>query len=247
MSNKSCFANPHRNLWEKMQWHPSSEQLDQFLTLQSLLNHFNSQVNLTRLVKDEDYWINQVFDSLWHLRLGTFIKQDSPKCIDVGTGCGFPGLAVAIALPNARVTLVDSIQKKTSALKKITEELGLTSRVLVRTERAESIGHNPSFRGTFDLAMARALGAAPIVAEYLIPLINPQGKAILFRGKWSKKDQHQLDIALNILQANVQKIESLELPANRGIRHIIRLESKSLCPESYPRAIGIPTKKPLGS
>ena len=60
-----------------------------------------SRVNLTRLVEGDDYWINQVFDSLWPLQRGTGAAPEQKRrlAIDVGTGGGFPGLAVAIALP----------------------------------------------------------------------------------------------------------------------------------------------------
>ena len=98
-----------------MAWQPSSDQLQQFTRLQELLRDWNSRVNLTRLVEGEDYWISQIFDSLWPLQpwLG---KSEPLKVIDVGTGGGFPGLAIAIALPQAQLTLVDSVGRKVQAV-----------------------------------------------------------------------------------------------------------------------------------
>jgi len=95
--------------------------------------------------------------------------------------------------------------------------------------------------------MARAVADAPIAAEYLIPLLNPSGEALLFRGKWNSADETQLIKALVILKAKINKVQRLDLPCNRGIRHLIRLKAKAPCPKNYPRSIGIPTKKPLGS
>ncbi len=195
---------------------------------------------------DKDYWFGQVFDSLWPLHEELNKPQKPLKCIDVGTGCGFPGLALAISLPDAMITLVDATRKKTQVLQKITTELGLNSRIQIINERIELIGQNVSYRGKFDLAMARAVAIAPVSAEYLIPLIKKDGEALLFRGQWSIIDENNLIEALKSLNAKIKRVQSLNLPSNRGERHMIRLESIANCPDQYPRSIGIPTKRPLG-
>ena len=82
-----------------MAWQPSSDQLQQFTQLQELLRELNGKVNLTRLVEGEDYWISQIFDSLWPLKPWLSKGEGGPlKVIDVGTGGGFPGLAMALSL-----------------------------------------------------------------------------------------------------------------------------------------------------
>ena len=92
-------SGPARDLWTALGWEPSPEQLLDLIRLQELLRQWNRQLNLTRLVEGEDYWINQVFDSLWPLQR-ELQSPDQPRSgIDVGTGGGFPGLAMAIALP----------------------------------------------------------------------------------------------------------------------------------------------------
>ena len=237
---------PSASFWEAMHWEPSPEQIEQFFALQKLLNHFNAKFNLTKLIKGEDYWIGQVFDSLWPLQQELKNPQKLRNCIDVGSGCGFPGLAVAISLPGTRVTLLDATSKKTTVLKKITSELGLTSQINILTERIEITGHNVTYRGQFDLAMARAVADAPVTAEYLLPLLKKNGEAFLYRGKWSQVDEKNLLQALVILNGKLKKVQKLSLPSNRGERHLIRLTTKSSCPNIYPRPIGVPTKKPLG-
>ena len=74
--------------------------------------------------------------------------------------------------------------------------LGLAHRVTVITERIETGGHDPALRGGFDLAMARAVAAALVVAEYLVPLLQPEGEALLYRGQWEATDTEQLQRAL---------------------------------------------------
>ena len=247
MSNQACFSNPGPELWNALGWHPSSEQLEQMIALQALLRQWNARVNLTRLVEGGDYWIMQVFDSLWPLQSELQNAQQPRRCIDIGSGGGFPGLVLAIALPGASITLVDSVGRKTAALKAMAAKLGLTSRVTVRSERAELTGQDHCCRGLFDLAMARAVSTAPVVAEYLVPLLKPSGEALLFRGHWSPNDAKDLAKALRLLQADLIKMERRELPDNRGVRHQLRLRATLPCPATFPRPIGVPTKNPLGS
>ena len=184
---------------------------------------------------------------MWPLQKELKTPSKKLKCIDVGTGCGFPGLATAIALPSSSLTLIDSIKRKTSAVKEIASALGIASRINVITERAESLGHDRNYRSKFDLAMARAVGPAPVVAEYLVPFLNQSGEAILFRGHWGKNDQEVLCKALNSLQAQITHIDELQMPGNRGIRTHVRVKALSNCPNKFPRSIGTPSRKPLGN
>jgi 16S rRNA (guanine527-N7)-methyltransferase len=240
-------ATPGAEYWTALGWQPSTEQLDQLATLQALLREWNAKVNLSRLVEGDDYWINQVFDSLWPLTAELKTAHQSRMCIDVGTGGGFPGLAIAIALPGAHMTLLDSVGRKTAAVEAMASRLGLADRVAIRTERIETTGHDRSCRGQFDLAMARAVAAAPVVAEYLVPLLKPKGEALLFRGQWSADDGAQFSTVISPLKAQLTQVQACQLPAERGIRHLLRVQPTGSCPSAYPRAVGIPSRTPLGS
>ena len=240
-------ATPDTALWQELGWQPSPEQLGQLQHLQDELRSWNSRVNLTRLVEGDDFWIAQVFDSLWPLRQLLQTQPDTPlRCIDVGTGGGFPGLAVAIALPQAQLTLVDSVGRKTQAVQGMAAALGLAERVQLRCERVEITGRHGHCRGQFHLAMARAVAAAPVVAEYLVPLLQPGGKALLYRGQWSASDQRELERALQLLKADIESCEQRELPAGRGQRTALMVRATGPCPNGYPRAVGMPGKFPLG-
>ena len=246
MPDTSPFANPGPELWKLLGWSPDAGQLRQFIELQQLLEDWNSRVNLTRLVEGEDFWIAQVFDSLWPLLPELMSPDTARRCIDVGTGGGFPGLAVAIALPGAELTLVDSVGRKTAAVAAMAQSLGLSDRVQVRTERVERTGQDPSCRGKFDLAMARAVGSAPVVAEYLVPLLRRSGEGLLYRGRWHDTDDKELQSALTLLRARSLKLQRMELPSQRGARTLIRIGPEAATPDTYPRATGMPTKMPLG-
>jgi len=236
---------PDANFWQELGWQPTKEQGQQLIDLQDRLREWNTKVNLTRLVEDNDFWINQIFDSLWPLQEELKTADRPRQCIDVGTGGGFPGLAAAIALPNSQFTLVDSVGRKTAAVESIAEELGLGQRITVRTERIEETGQLKQCRAKFDLAMARAVAAAPIVAEYLAPLIHSTGQALLYRGHWNDEQQRDLSRAAHILKTKITTIQKTELPDARGVRHVLRLSPVGTCPKAYPRAVGIPSKVPL--
>jgi len=125
MPEANSFSDAGPDLWHCLGWQPNDTQLSQLKELQSLLRHWNSRVNLTRLVENEEFWIAQVFDSLWPLKHELRAPDLPRRCIDVGTGGGFPGLAVAIALPGTTLTLVDSVGRKTAAVESMANSLGL--------------------------------------------------------------------------------------------------------------------------
>ena len=238
---------PEPAYWDALGWQPSQAQRDQLVALQGLLQSWNQKVNLTRLVEGDDFWVGQVFDSLWPLT-GELQSPEQPlHWIDVGTGGGFPGLAIAIALPKARVTLLDSVGRKTAAVEAMANTLGLADRVRVRTERIETTGRDGAFRGSFDRAVARAVAAAPVVAEYLVPLLNTDGQALLYRGQWNDTDAVPFNKALRLLQARLVEVQHRQLPNDRGTRHLLRVQPNGPCPRSYPRAVGTPSREPLGT
>ena len=244
---QKIFDSTNSEFWKLLGWVPNQKQIEQFKNLQILLSSWNKKVNLTRIIEGEDYWVSQIFDSLWPLKNELHNPLIKRNCIDIGTGCGFPGLAIAIALPKTNMTLVDASNKKTNILEAISKELNLSSRIQIKNQRAEELGRDLFFRGKFDLAMARAVAPAPTVAEYLIPLIQRNGEALIYRGKWVEGDEDKLIKSLISLKGKIKSIQTKQLPANKGERNLIRLKSIEECPKKYPRAIGIPSKRPLGS
>ena len=237
---------PGAAFWEALGWTPEPAQLGQLKALEALLRSWNSRVDLPRPVEGAAYWVHQAVARLWPLQAELRSPHQSRVAIDVGTGGGFPGLAVAIAMPGSRMTLLDSVGRKTAAVQAMVDDLGLSDRVSVRTDRIESGGHDSTLRGGFDLAMARAVAAAPVVAEYLVPLLKPDGNALLYRGQWGDTDQRQLNRALVPLNAQLSSSQHCQLPAERGVRHLIRLQPISPCPRQFPRAVGVPSRQPLG-
>ena len=247
MSNdKNNKKENHLMIWNELKWVPSEKQLAQFIHLQELLKEWNKKTNLTRLIDGDDFWTSQVCDSLLPLHEELQCPELSHKYIDIGSGCGFPGIAIAIAMPNSSITLLDSSNKKTTFLKEVSKEIGLNSRITVVTERAETAGRDPILRSNFNYAIARAVASANVVAEYLVPFLNSSGQALIYKGSWNIAEQQILKKALTELNAAIIKTHELVLPKNRGIRNIIRISATKQCPKQYPRSVGKPKKQPLG-
>ena len=223
----------------------SSKEIRLFQKLQKSISKINKNTNLTRLVEGDDYWISQVYDSIWPFYLSPNKILDGKKFIDIGSGCGFPGLAYAITHPNSKVYLVDSSRKKTDSLKKIIDALDFNNNIFVINDRIENIAHNSSYRNNFDIGTTRAVGSPSTVAEYLLPMLNKNGSGLLYCGKWNKNEEFKFKKSLNLLKGSIEEIKKTHLPKSKGERNVIFIKPKKNCPDTYPRAIGKPAKYPL--
>ncbi|MBK17147.1 MAG: 16S rRNA (guanine(527)-N(7))-methyltransferase RsmG [Prochlorococcus sp. SP3034] len=225
----------------------TEKEIKVFKELQIIIKELNRISNLTRLIEGDDYWVSQVYDSLSPFLENKKNIHNRKKFIDIGSGGGFPGLAYAITHKSSDIYLVDSSIKKVNALEKIKTRLKLRNKITVIHDRIEQLAHEPSFRNKFDICTTRAVGAPDIVSEYVIPLLNPNGIGILYCGKWTIEKEKRLNKALILLNGYVENKKRLDLPHNKGERNIIFIKTNGKCPITYPRAIGKPTKYPLGN
>jgi 16S rRNA (guanine527-N7)-methyltransferase len=232
------------DLWqETMNWQPTDRQQLQLQSLYGDVITANQQLNLTRITQPEEFWEKHLWDSL--RGVGELINSPAAlQVIDIGTGAGFPGLPLAIARPDWQLTLVDSTAKKVGFIESITPELGLTN-VHPIVSRIEELGQNRSHRHQSDLALIRAVAAANICAEYALPLVKVGGTAILYRGNWTEEEATSLELAAAKLGGEISQIDRFTTPISNSVRHCIWLHKITDTHPYYPRAIGIPTQKPL--
>ena len=115
-----------QNILEEISALITEDEIIMFQELQIKIKELNNKTNLTRLIDGDDYWISQVFDSIWPFKTFQNINFDNKKFLDIGSGCGFPGLAYAITHPTSEIYLVDSSKKKTDALKSIIKAVSYT-------------------------------------------------------------------------------------------------------------------------
>ena len=223
----------------------TEEEIMIFQELRIRIQEINYKTNLTRLIDGDDYWISQVYDSLWTFKENSNNNFNNKKFVDIGSGCGFPGFAYAVTHPDSEIYLVDSSKKKTDSLKEIIKSINFKNNIFVINDRIENLGHKTSFRNSFNIATARAVSNPSTVSEYILPMLQSNGLGILYCGKWTNEDNKNLEQTLKVLEGKILEIKSNILPRKKGIRNAIFIEPKLSCPDIFPRSIGRAQKYPL--
>jgi 16S rRNA (guanine527-N7)-methyltransferase len=231
MKERSVAVLPEMHeIWQQtLNWQPSIAQQAQFQQLYEAIVIGNQKLNLTRITAPEEFWEKHLWDSLRGIvsllptnYVGADICAPLHKIIDIGTGAGFPGIPVAIALPDAEVTLLDSTQKKVAFLNSLMTEMNLQN-IQTLVGRAENINKQPQQSNSYDIALVRAVAAADVCANYALPFLKAEGLAVLYRGNWTKEEQTTLEDTVKKLSGKIEKIENFTTPLSHGMRHCIYL------------------------
>lgn len=204
----------------------------------SALQEYNEHTNLVANADLPVLLKEHVLDSLSLLPWirGT-AKDKSAALVDIGSGAGFPGMVLSIAVPSLKTTLIDSIGKKCRFLESAVEELGLQKRVYVQCERAEIIGQDKKFRGQFDFATARAVGALPIVCELALPLLRSGGRLLAQRSKRQAGEEEALaDAYASRLGGTLDGIEHFEPDLLGREFSLMVIRKQKPTPAMYPRS-----------
>lgn len=220
----------------------SRKQLDSFAWYARELITWNQSFNLTAITDLVEIDIKHFLDSLSCLKVDPF--RPPGKVIDVGTGAGFPGIPIKLLHPQFDMTLVESVGKKANFCQHVIDTLEIEG-IRVVHSRAEILGRQADHRESYDWGLARAVAIAPVVLEYLIPLIRVGGRAILQKGETGPAEMHQAEQALRVLGAEVEQIQVVELPGVAEPRHLITVRKVAATPPKFPRRPGMAAKRPL--
>ncbi len=202
----------------------------------------NKVINLTSITDQEDFMILHLLDSLSLLGL---IPKESVTIIDVGTGGGFPGIPLAIMCKEAKLTLLDSTQKKLKVIDEIAKKLGIAN-VRVVHGRAEEVGRAEKYRASFDLVVSRAVADLAVLSEYCLPLLKEEGVFLAMKGKDYQSEVDRSKKAISQLGGQVKAIKK-DFLLQRDYDHvIIVIEKIKITPYKYPRHSGKIKKTPLG-
>lgn len=215
----------------------NEKQIENLIKYLDLLIETNKVMNLTAIREEESILEKHFIDSLL---LTKIIREDEKNIIDIGTGAGFPGLVLSIVYPDKNFLLVDSVKKKISFINTVIEKIGLKN-VKTSTERAEELIKNN--REKFDVALCRGVANLRIILEYLIPFLKVNGRFL--PQKLNINELEESKNALKTLNSEIINIYNFRLPISRDERIILEIVKKSKTEKIYPRAVGIPSKKPL--
>ena len=217
-------------------------QARRFDRLTALLLEWNERMNLTAITDPQVIAIMHYLDALTLAQVVSDLDQR--RLIDVGAGAGFPGLPLAIAFPQLRVTLMDSTAKKLRFISQAGAELELGN---IRTlhARAEDAGRDRRQREAYDIVVARALGRMPVLAEYTLPLAKIGGQVIAFKGRSAFDESNAAAAAIDALGGELFAIEEVKLPTLDNPRYLIVIDKVKPTPRKYPRKAGLPSRQPI--
>ena len=209
----------------------------------ALLLEANLRLNLTRVTEPDAVARLHLLDSLSALPLLDSIAPSA--ALDLGSGGGVPGLILALARPDIRWTLVDSVGKKCDAMRGFADALGLGS-VAVIAERAEILGRDPRHRERYDIVTARACASMPVLVEYALPLIRAGGSLLAWKGALTADDDEIRTgaAAAQLMGGGTPSIHGAGM-GSLGTHRLVVVEKDRATPAGYPRRPGEPARRPL--
>lgn len=167
--------------------------------------------------------------------------RNARRIADLGAGGGFPGLALAAALPDAQLTLVESVGKKCDFLRRAAEGVGL-SNVEVVNARAEGWAAGV---GTQDVVTARALAPLNVLAEYAAPLLRLGGALVAYKGRRDPSEEADAMGAADVLGLESTPPRPVSPLPTGDVRHLYLYLKVRETPARFPRREGMARKRPL--
>jgi 16S rRNA (guanine527-N7)-methyltransferase len=168
---------------------------------------------------------------------------------DVGAGAGFPGLALAIALPGARVDLIESAGRKATVIGRLAQAAKLDNARAVAA-RAEEWAATPTALGggreAYDAVTARAVASLPVLVEYAAPLLRMEGAFVAWKGARDAAEEERGRRAAELVGLSAGEVLRVEPFEGARDRHLHTFRKIAPTPERFPRRAGMAAKRPLG-
>jgi 16S rRNA (guanine527-N7)-methyltransferase len=193
-------------------------------------------------VVDRRAWRVHVLDSLTGLEVAEL--REARRIADVGAGAGFPGLVLAVALPQARIDLVESVGRKCEFMRAAIEAASIENAEVLNT-RSEDLAAADG-RESYDVVTARAVGRLSTLAELASPLLEPNGVLVAWKGKREEEEEKQLLNAAEALAMRSEQIVDVGDRAGSEHRHLHVVRKTGPTPANLPRNPGIAKKRPKG-
>jgi 16S rRNA (guanine527-N7)-methyltransferase len=207
-----------------------------------LLLAWNDAVNLSGIRAAEAIAREHVLDSL--AGLSVLPRTGIDEFLDLGSGGGYPGLPLAIALPARRVLLVDSVAKKARFLEVVAQAVGVADRVAVVAARAEDLAADPRQRGRWPGVVARAVAALPELAELALPLLRTGGLLVAWKRLPLEAELAAAERAMGQLGGRLAGTASVAV-AGLQDHVLVVVEKVSETPDRYPRSAALRRRRPL--
>lgn len=193
-------------------------------------------------VVDERAWTVHVADSLTGLEVSALRK--AARIADIGSGAGFPGLVLAVALADAQVDLIESVGRKCDFMRRAIDAGGIANAHVMHA-RSEDLARGEG-REAYDAATARAVGRLSTLAELASPLLREEGVLVAWKGRRDPDEEAQLDRAAESLAMRPEQILDVGDRAGSKHRHLHVIRKTGPTPAELPRRPGMAKKRPRG-
>lgn len=218
---------------------PDSQALGRYRIYYEYLEEMNQVMNLTAISGEEDVARLHFLDCAALLGLADFTGK---RVIDVGTGAGFPGLALKIACPAMELTLLDSLDKRINFLKNTCGKLGFDDVDCIHS-RAEEIP--AGFRQGFDFALSRAVARLNLLCELCLPYVKKGGAFIAMKGTDLEEELAEAQRCIRTLGGQVEKKIDYTIPGTDVTHCALIIRKVADTPARYPRRWAQIKKSPL--
>lgn len=219
-------------------------QQEQFEKYYRLLVEWNEKFNLTTITEYTGVQVKHFLDSLSAAPLLQRAGVNGKTLLDVGAGAGFPGMPLAIAYPDLRVTLLEATGKKVRFLDAVARDLGLENVAAVHG-RAEEFAREAKQRAHYDFVVARALAPMRTLLEYTLPFARRGGVLIAYKAVEAERETAEAQRAIKALGGRAREIIPVQLADLDDVRRLVVIDKIAPTPAVYPRAGGLPKNKPL--
>lgn len=194
----------------------TEEKLAKLNKFYKLLVEWNSKINLTRIIEEQDVYLKHFYDSLTITKVIDLNKVET--LCDVGTGAGFPGIVLKIFYPNLKVTLIDSLEKRIKYLNDVIEKLNLENIKAIHS-RGEA------YQGSFDIVTSRAVANIEKLVTYTMHLVKKNGKFIAMKGNIDKELTPEIEKKLS-KKYQIVTIKKFLLPKENSNRSLVVIKNK---------------------
>ena len=216
---------------------------DKLVIYHEMLVETNKVMNLTRVPDDPAEAVDRNYlDSLAPLAVPQLTDGVKTLC-DVGTGAGFPGVPLSIARPDIHVVLMDSLGKRVKFLQSVIDRLNLNAEAV--HIRAEDAAKLPDCRDRFDLAVARAVAALPVLCELTLPFVKAGGRFIAYKGPSLDEELSQSGAILKRMKSECLETRSVAFPGRDWDHRLCVVRKNAPTPASFPRKAGEAGRNPF--
>jgi 16S rRNA (guanine527-N7)-methyltransferase len=200
------------------------------------------RASVSSVTEPQRAWRVHVADSLTGLEFDQLVS--ARKIADIGSGAGFPGLVLAVALPDARVDLVESVGRKCDFIQRAIDAAGIANARVINA-RSEELAAGEG-RDAYAAVTARAVGRLSTLAELASPLLEEGGVLVAWKGKRDPDEESQLSRAAEMLAMRPEQIRHVGPFAGSEHRHLHLIRKVGATPEDLPRRPGMAKKRPRG-